>query len=456
MNRRQFLKLSALIALSTACANNPIQDETGNGDGDKMTTVLVIGAGMAGVIAARQLHDAGYDVTVLEGRDRIGGRVWTSRLWADAPLDLGASWIHGIRRNPLTALADEIDAKRISTDYDNAVLYNTNGDEVDDGTWGELESLMESVIKAAGRAADADMTLREGIEATDMWHELSPSEQHAVMSMVNTSIEHEFSGSIDQLPARTYDDADAFGGDDILFPDGYGRLVEHLARDLSIELEQVVESIAYNDSGVTVTTKQRSFDADYVVITVPIGVLQQGMIAFDPPLPDDTQAAIDAMGFGLLNKLYLRFPNVFWDDEVEVISWIPDEYGRWAEWYNMAFLTKQPILLGFNAADYARQTESWTDEEIVADAMDVLRTWYGDDIPEPEGWQMTRWASDPFAYGSYSFNTVDADRDTRETLTEPVGNRLFFAGEATSLDFPSTVHGAYLSGVRAAEQILEG
>ncbi|MCB0158048.1 MAG: FAD-dependent oxidoreductase, partial [Caldilineaceae bacterium] len=189
--------------------------------------------------------------------------------------------------------------------------------------------------------------------------------------------------------------------------------------------------------------------------TLPLGVLQQGAVSFAPALPRAKQDAIHALGSGLLNKAWLRFPHAFWPREPEMINYVPATPGRWAEWLNLYHYTGEPILLGFNAGSYGSTLEAWTDAAIIADAMDVLRTIYGPQIPAPDDWQITRWASDPLALGAYSYYAVGTDRATRRALAAPVAGRLFFAGEATSQDHPSTVHGAYMSGVRAAEEILD-
>lgn len=417
-------------------------------------SVLVIGAGMAGLGAARRLQDAGYAVTLLEGRDRVGGRVWTSHRWNRVPLDLGASWIHGTRGNPITQLADETGAHWRVTAYDNAVIYLPNGEIVGDKLRAKLSQQFQALLAAAADKADDGMTLRESIELTSLWAGLSMTERQQLLHLLNTTIEHEFSGSLDELSASNFDDTEIYGGSDGLFPNGYGAVADYLARDLDIRFDQVVEQISYRDDEITVRTKRRTFVAGRAIVTLPIGVLKSNAIQFDPPLPLAKQNAITAIGAGLLNKLYLRFPTVFWQEDMEVLNWISAAHGRWNEWFNMAFYTGEPILLGFNAAAYARQIEAWSDEAIVADAMDVLRLIYGSAIPAPDGWQMTRWASDPFALCSYSFNAVGVGRNTREFLAEPIGDRLYFAGEATSLDYPATVHGAYLSGLQAALAIM--
>ena len=115
----------------------------------------------------------------------------------------------------------------------------------------------------------------------------------------------------------------------------------------------------------------------------------------------------------------------------------------------------RPVLLSFNAGRFGEQIEAWTDEQIVAGAMDTLRRIYGVGIPPPTGYQLTRWKTDPYALGSYSFYQVGATPTSRRDLGASVSGRLFFAGEATSLDSPSTVTGAYESGQDAAEALLD-
>ncbi|KAA3648258.1 MAG: FAD-binding protein [Chloroflexi bacterium] len=456
MKRREFLKLSAIAILASACnAITSLGVEENQEDATDMDSILIIGAGMAGLAAGRQLQDSGHTVTILEGRNRIGGRVWTSRKWEDIPVDMGASWIHGVRGNPITELANQAGVKRVETDYDDLILYNTDGQEASDALQAEMERTINALYSAVEDEAEEGMTLLESIETTDMWAELSETEKKQVWHFLSTSVEQEFAGGIDELSGVNFDDADEFGGHDEVFPDGYGRIAEFLAKGLSIEREQIVEEVSYRDDGVSIRTSQGTFKGDRVIVTLPIGVLQNGNVKFVPDLPRGKQDAINTMGAGLLDKLYLRFPEVFWPQDREFLAWISSEPGRWNGWLNMAAYTGQPVLLGFNAAEFARKIDGWEDAEIVEDAMSVLRGIYGQSIPEPEDWQISRWALDPFAYCSYSFNAVGADIDTRRTLAKPIGERVFFAGEATSEEYPSTVHGAYLSGLRAASNIMD-
>jgi monoamine oxidase len=459
--RRHFLKLSVLIAAYTvvaACTSEsspqPSEVET---PADR-PQVLVIGAGIAGLAAARTLYDQGHTVTVLEARDRMGGRVWTDRTWPDLPVDLGASWIHGVRGNPITGLAKEASVVTAATDYDNNLIYDAQGSPLpaaaaEDRLWSQLEALMQRVADLQDET-DTDISLQAAIDQTLAQVDMDQADLQALRTLIITTIEHEYGADAAQLSLWNYDHEEDLPGGDVIFPDGYDAIAAFLARGLDVRLSHRVQRIDYDADTVQVQTDQGTFSADQVVVTLPLGVLQKGNVTFTPPLPALKQAAIAALGMGLLDKLYLRFPAIFWPTEPEILNVIGD--GEWAEWLNVAHYTGKPVLLGFNASRIARQMESRTDAEIVASAMQVLRTVYGPQIPDPESFRLTRWAQDPFAWGSYSYLPPNATPEMMDDLAAPVADRLFFAGEATYREHPSTVHGAYLSGLRAAEAILAG
>ena len=154
--------------------------------------------------------------------------------------------------------------------------------------------------------------------------------------------------------------------------------------------------------------------------------------------------------------MYLRFPSTFWPRQYDWLEYVSSERGQFSEWIGgFERYLGRPVLLSFNAGRFGEQIEAWTDEQIVAGAMDTLRRIYGVGIPQPTGYQLTRWKTDPYALGSYSFYQVGATPTSRRDLGASVSGRLFFAGEATSLDSPSTVTGAYESGQDAAEALLD-
>lgn len=480
-NRRKFLQLAVTAAaptlfgalLSSCDAPSPTPqggpetepaNTTPNADRGDAERILVIGAGMAGLAAARTLVDEGYAVTLLEGRDRIGGRVWTNTEWPNAALDMGASWIHGTEDNPITALAEDFGVKTLPTDYDNHTLFGPEGDLVSDEDGLEIESWFVELMDALDAERERrweedepDISLGAAIRAILAEDDWEAEELQALLYTVNTTIEHEYAADVDDLSLFYWDEQGEFDGEDVIFPQGYGQIAQGLAKGLDVRLGHSVEKIAYTAKGVSVTTQQGTFTGAHAIITLPLGVLKQGRVAFDPPLPQFKQEAIERLGVNVLNKTYLRFPSAFWAEDVdtELFGYISEDKGEWCETLNMHYYTEAPILLMFNAGAYGTAIEALSDAQVVAAAMTTLRTIFGDDIPDPEAWLITRWGRDPFAYGSYSHYAPGATPDDVEALAEAVEDKLFFAGEATHLEHQATVHGAYLSGLRAAEEIMD-
>lgn len=457
MLRRSFIKLLALLALSRhAAANSSTAGNSSTTRARQTKKILVIGAGLAGLACAKQLQQAGHQVLVLEGRDRIGGRIWTSTHWPDVPLDLGASWIHGQEDNPLTALAHELELELLATSTANSQIYQADGSVLTEAGQQQLDQLEQrfSALLAAAQDLPADQSISVALQS--LYQQLDdPTAVQMLDFLLNARIEQEYAGALSETSAHWFDAAQEFGDTDVLFAQGFAALVQYLAAGLTVQLNQVVTAVQRSADQVRVNTTRQSFLADQVVITLPLGVLQQQRIEFDPPLPVAKQQAIAALGMGTLNKCYLRFPTAFWPAQLDWLEYIPTQHGQWAQWVSFQRVSGLPILLGFNAAEYGRQLETLSDEQIVAAAMQRLRQMFGDAIPAPLDYIITRWASDPFAFGSYSFNKIGATPQHRAALVSPVANQLYFAGEACSVDYFGTAHGAYLSGLAAAEAILQ-
>jgi monoamine oxidase len=448
INRRRAIQLMALSLASFA----PITQRRVAAAGSVGERVLVIGAGIAGLAAAQSLKRTGFQVTVLEARDRVGGRIWTSREWRKSPLDMGASWIHESRGNPLTVLARRSGVRTRATNYDNAWAYWATGAELTGADERRLEQLsqwLEGVTRSV--AARGDRSLEAAI--AERLADYSGSDLMMLGFLINTEIEHEYAADASALSPQSLSFGEGFSGSDLLFPGGYASLIRPLQRGLSIKTGCRVDAVRQNGVGVTVETTVGVFQADRVIVTVPLGVLQKGSIRFMPALPEAKQAAMAELGMGVLNKAYLRFPKAFWPKTPELFHYISDPPGQWAEWLNVSHYSGRPILLGFNAGTFGREIEAWSDREQVASALDVLRKLFGNAIPEPTGWQLTRWGSDPYSFGAYSYMRPGSGASSYEGLAAPVDNRLFFAGEATSAAYSATTHGAYLSGLRCADAI---
>lgn len=301
------------------------------------TTIGVIGAGISGLAAADALAKQGYAVTVLEARDRIGGRIWTDASLG-APLDLGASWIHGTTGNPLVSLARDLELETRATS-DSYIIRGRNGREIPD--------------------SDAPDWLEEVL-----------------------STQHSAGASESEINIWAYWRDSDYSGEDVVFPGGYAQLLDAFSPGSDIKLGCVVTDVHLDGERVRVKGQDgldQSFDA--VIVTVPLGVLKRGAIAFTPPLPGDKQAAIDKLGMGVLDKVYLRYDEVFWDRDV---TWIatPENglpQGQFNQWLNLFPYLGEPVIMAFNGAKPARDLAQLSDAEIVERAQQTLNAAYPQD-----------------------------------------------------------------------------
>lgn len=430
--------------------------------------VIVVGAGLAGLAAAQRLQQQGHQVLVLEGRDRLGGRTITSQLWSDLPIDLGAGWIHGVQGNPITALARASGATLVPTDLEAIRVYGPDGRPLSEVRQARLDQLDQQLSRRLGAwregqergAAGADQSLEQVLQSSGPLASLNAEERPLLAYLLNSRFEQEQGASAASLSARWLDGDSAYKGGDALLRPGFSALIRSLASGLTIQTGQVVTAIntaAAQAVEVVCQDSARSGPithvADRVVVTVPLGVLKAGRIRFEPPLPPARQEAIQRLGMGNLNKCCLRFARPFWSADADWFGRIAAPSGAWQEWVSLLRPLRQPVLIGFQAGPAADALEGWSDQRLVASAMAALRQVHGTAIPDPIGVQITRWRSDPFAVGAYSYPALGSTPEMREALAHPIAGRLFFAGEATSSDYFGTTHGAYLSGLRAAAEI---
>ena len=494
MNRRQFIKSTTggmgavVLPASGTSAVTAKQTEPLGTEG------LVIGAGVAGLTCARELVARNHQVTVLEARpDRYGGRLWTSDVWRaypdarastlNIPVDMGASWIHGVVNNPITTLAARIKASLVESRYDRSVLYGPDGRLTNENALGltDLASATRHAI-SAGQSADRDQSLYQTIWSGTHADAKTSHEQALIRFLMSARYETEYGGSVSgiglgshrrirvgEMSTFWFDDQGKdrlrVTGEDMMFLKGYTQIADHLASGLNIKLGKTVTRIDYSDTRVNVLTSDgSSYRADRVVVTVPLGVLKKGAIDFAPALPSMQAHAIRRIGMGVLNKLYLKFDSPFWVDGNDVkttTDWIEsvppagDTLQTWTEWVNFTGSLQQNVLLAFSAADAAVELESLSDEQIIHSAMTRLRRLYGKKAMAPTHFMRTRWSKDPYTYGSYSFNAAGTTPKSRSELATPINGKLFFAGEATDTDYFGTVHGAYQSGIDVARKVIK-
>lgn len=446
---------AATLAGLAACGrqSGPARDVGDAGDVD----VAVIGAGIAGLSAARTVAAAGGSCVVLEARDRVGGRIWTSDAWADLPVDLGASWIHGTDGNPVYDEANRMGLRSVVFDVGSyegggsAVYYARTGAELDADDVEQRSATVLSYLEGKSGGRDAGRTsLRAGIDALPATlRELARTPE--VAAALNTYAGDFGAGPAD-LALSALEEDDAFPGDQRVFPGGYGQLAQRLAATLPVRLNTRVTGVSLRDPGrVTVDTAAGTWRAGKVIVTLPLGVLKSGAVRFDPPLPPAHRRAIEAIGFGRFEKLVLRFDTAFWDDadQIQVVG-PPGE--PFTGWYNLSRVTGKPALMALNGGDAAVATDGMSLDRQTALAVEVLAGIYPGRFRPPVAAQASGWWADEFSRGSYSFTAVGSGEGHREALAEPVDGRLWLAGEAAQAQFHSTVHGAWLSGRAAAEQ----
>ncbi|MBT2502231.1 NAD(P)/FAD-dependent oxidoreductase [Curtobacterium sp. ISL-83] len=434
---------------------------TAGPDADATFDVVVVGAGVSGLAAARALALGGQRVVVLEARDRIGGRTWTDDPLG-VPVDLGASWIHGIDGNPLWALAGCLGIETVeytvgSFQFDGRPIawHDPSGARVTDEVAAAFAADLRTVDRALPRViADAPPpstyaaavdTVLSGLQ----WHGDRAARIREYMAHRSEDL---CGAPVTVLDAHGLDE-EHVPGDEVVFPGGYGQFARAFADGLDVRLATPVRSVTTTDAGVVVgLVGGGSVAARHAIVTLPLGVLQAGDVRFDPPLSPPVREAMGRLGMGAYDKVFLRFPHRFWGDD-----WVLRQQGPagvdWHSWYDMSRVTGEPVLAALVGGAGARRLERLPDAMVVEEGTAALRRMFGDAVPEPTGAHVTRWAEDPFARGSYSYLHVGASPEDHDLLGTPVGP-VQLAGEATWGDDPATVHGALRSGLRAAGRLL--
>jgi lysine-specific histone demethylase 1 len=251
---------------------------------------------------------------------------------------------------------------------------------------------------------------------------------------------------------------------------GFGGLVNSMERNITYANGEVLlghkvdkvcvrsggEEYAVAISGVDKTAEQFNIECDFVVVTLPLGVLKANVVTFDPPLPLDKQNAIERLGFGILNKVVLHFENCFWDKSVPVIGHTAVEPGNNFMFVNMLAITGIPILVSLVSGRFAESIEGKSDETVVNETLGVLRNMYRNrPVPPPIDFVVTRWRSNEFSRGSYSYIASGSSPQDIGCISRPIDDTVFFAGEATTMTHFASAHGAVLTGRHEASRITK-
>jgi monoamine oxidase len=402
--------------------------------------VAVIGAGAAGIAAGRRLAASrGLSVLVLEARERAGGRTWTVEK-NGLPCDLGGEWLHSADRNVLAPLAEELGFELYHRRPDwTTRLRNSGATPEEEEDWiAEREAHYWAIHRAASEPEDrpAASVLKPG----GRWN--------ALFDAASTW------GNAIELEKLSVKDNDRYEDSGINWRvrRGYGTLLATLAEKLPIAFGAPVTKIDHRGRDIVLDTARGRVRAARIVIAVPTAILAGEHLAFDPVLSGKLAAA-DGLPLGLADKLFLGFDGAMADigdsdlflvgatTRRETMSYQARPFGR-------------PIIQCFFGGEFAAGLEREGMAAMAAFAADELAALRGNDIRKRlTPLAASSWRGDDFARGSYSY-AKPGHADDRAALAKPVEGRIFFAGEACSPNFFSTVHGAYETGTAAAEAAL--
>lgn len=414
---------------------------------------LIIGGGIAGLTAARHLTEAGLRVTLLEARDRLGGRIYTQHT-AQFPVELGAEFVHG-RPEELLGLAAEGAASIMPVQGSFRRKIH--------GAWAEAGHLMEKVDQIFAnlpvdepdqsfqhyldRSGTDDEVKQQALRYVEGFHAAQPSLISARSLLRDSRAEEAIEGDHQYRVAS-----------------GYESLVRAVADRIDRErcdivMNAAVREIVWRQGQVIARTSTTEYQAPRAIVTLPLGVLKSNSVIFSPALPEK-QNAISFLEMGPVIRVSLCFQEKFWehDPEMAELSFLFTDNPQFPTWWTSNPLP-YPILTGWAAGPNAGVHTGRSKEEIVHSAVQALARIMGVAGPELHrqltGSFMHDWQADPFARGAYSYAAVGG-MEAAQALAAPVADTLYFAGEATNGDgYNGTVHGAIATGLRAAKAVLQ-
>ena len=421
-----------------------------NSFAQQSTQVIVVGAGISGLAAAEKLTSEGIEVIVLEAQDRVGGRLRTDRSLG-IPFDEGASWIHGPKGNPITELAKKSNINTFLTDDNSLEIYDKKGEKYDIQ---KSDRKYYDYLSALGKVED-ESNAEESFEQIFRIEYPQKLEEDLWKYMLSAYLEFDVGADISKLSSGYFYDDEEFYGEDVIVTNGYDLIPNALAKGLDIRLNEKVTGIDYSGDKVKIKSSGGNFETERVIITVPLGVLKKNIISFDPPLPKKKKLAIDALEMGSVNKFMLVWDTVFWNPDIQYVGYTPEEKGKFNYLMNCSKFINANALMTFSFGDYSKTTELMSDAMITEEIMKHLKVIYGEGIPEPTSMLRTKWNNNQYTFGSYSYPGITAKSKAYDRLAKNIDKKIFFAGEHTISDYRATVHGAYLSGIREAENILK-
>ncbi|KAK3604270.1 hypothetical protein CHS0354_002078 [Potamilus streckersoni] len=439
IKRRLFLK-SGLIALNSAYIFSSVLKANNDAKPSNGKSVIVVGAGISGLAAAQKLKQNGFNVTVLEAQEKVGGRMRTNRSLGVA-FDEGAGWIHTPVGNPITSLAKSAGIQTVSAPFENTVIYDADGREYTDS---EIEQMEDEFYDMLDKVAE-QQKVNQSFE--EVYNALYPDKvQNRLWKyMLSSYVEFDTGDDISRISSAYFFEEDAFEGDDIIVTNGYDKIPMYLAQNLNVQLNTRVSVINYEGKKCTVTADGKNFSADYVIVSVPLGVLKHKSIRFNPPLPEQNQSAIDGLGMGTVNKFFLLWKDSFWDENAQFIGYTPEAKGKFNYFVNVKKFAGVNALMTFTFGNYAVLSEKLNDREIISEILSHLRALYGSKVREPINMLRTKWGQNINSFGAYISVQKRRTPNDFDAVASAVNNKIFFAagyaqqssGNTTSISEPT-------------------
>jgi monoamine oxidase len=324
--------------------------------------VIVVGAGLGGLGAARTMVEAGRECVVLEARARVGGRVHTVSLGESVRVDAGAAWLQQFPRNPFGELARSLGATLVPTDFHRPLAATAAGRVPD--VAGAFSRLSAAAASAPRSESVADVVARLGVD-------------DATRFAIDADVVLETGGPIDDTSARWFAGEEGVGNDDHWIVGGYQVVLDHLAAGLDIRLAEPVRSIEWSPDGVTVRTDAALYEADRCICNIPVSLLREGAAPLlAPGLPESHRTALARIGMGVVDKVLLRFAERWWPTPPHGYFRWYDTPASWCEWADLTDGCGAPVVAGLIAADAVpRHHAGRSDEAVALAATEALARW---------------------------------------------------------------------------------
>lgn len=400
---------------------------------------VVVGAGAAGLAAARVLRRAGRRVLVLEARSRIGGRAFTDASLGPA-FDAGAEYIHWGERNPWVRIAEALQVPLQEDRGGGAFQVFRNGEPLPEAERSRRRAAFGRVTRFITPMGAGDISFAEAVRRAP------PELAEAAGGITRMALGEE----PERVSIQDYDQL--WSGEDYVVPTGYGALVSRFGADVPVRLDTRATAIRWDGRGVAVETPQGTVEAGTAVVTVPVGVLQAGAIRFTPELPAETQAALDGLRMGALTKVALKVDRSCFGG-VEAGTYF--DLGGHGSAISFEFWPfGRDLVVAVTGGDQGRGICEAGERAAIDFTVERLSALTGGRARSAvTAGRLAAWWTDPLARGSYSI-ARPGQASARERLRRPLAGRLWFAGEATAGGGAMTVGGASLEGERAARALI--